>query len=553
MELKKYFQNPKTDSCKDLLDQISILNKAVKSLVDINMARIPGLVEKFEKYLEKSTIPYKEQDPKKVMLELANYFKGAVRWHHPWTMINITPPPLLPSIAATTITMLFNPNLAIDVSCGGLGLTELEMVKHLSSLVGWDWRKSYGVFTFGGRGTDLYAIKVALQKSCPEFMENGVHGRVAISSTTECHPCHIENCDWLGLGKKNCLRLPVDSVGVLDLKEAEKILSSYLSSEGKLVCIMISGGSTLNYAVDPILRVVRMRNRLIKKFKLDYIPHIHVDSVIGWVWLFFKGYDFKKNSLRINPIAIKKIKSMYKSVSQIKYADSFGVDFHKTGFCPYLSSVFITRKKEWIDNLGTSKQPSIKELEFGNFAPFTYTLESSRPVNGSMAAIAAVKSLGVRGFQKLVSGLVTSAEIARVNLDKMSGFATVNPEAKGFATLFIVLPPKIRITYKELRKVEEELAIKIAEYNHKFYLFLLEKQMTEGSPIALDYVSGYETTSTGIKLGVIKMYVVSPYCNEQSMNKLLKTLIILRREFNLVADNFIPKACPYRPKPLVLR
>ncbi|GAG82912.1 unnamed protein product, partial [marine sediment metagenome] len=61
------------------------------------------------------------------------------------------------------------PNLAIDVSCGGLGLTELEMVKHLSSLVGWDWRKSYGVFTFGGKGTDLYAIKVALQRSCPEY------------------------------------------------------------------------------------------------------------------------------------------------------------------------------------------------------------------------------------------------------------------------------------------------------------------------------------------------------------------------------------------------
>lgn len=553
MDLKKYFQDPKTDSCEDLLDQISVLDKAVKSLVDVNMARIPGLVEKFEKYLEKSTIPYKEQDPKKVMLELANYFKGAVRWHHPWTMINITPPPLLPSIAATTITMLFNPNLAIDVSCGGLALTELEIVKHLSSLVGWNWKESHGVFTFGGKGTDLYAVKVALQKNCPEFMENGIHGRVAISSTAQCHPCHVEVCDWLGLGKKNCLRLPVDSLGILDLKEAEKILASYLTTGGKLVCIMLSGGSTLNYSVDPILKVVKMRSRLIRKFKLNYIPHIHVDSVLGWVWLVFNGYDFRKNPLKINEIAIKKIESMYKRIYQIRYADSFGVDFHKTGFCPYLSSVFITRKRQWIDNLGASKQPSIKELEFGNFAPFTYTLESSRPANGSISALAALKSLGIRGFQKLISGLVTSAEIARVSLDKMPGFATVNPEAEGLAALFIVLPPKIKITYRQLKRTKEELAIKIAEYNHKFYLFLLEKQMTEGSPIALDYVSGYETTSAGIKLGVIKMYVVSPYCNEESMNKLLEALIILKTNFDLVADKFTPRACPYRPKPLVLR
>ncbi len=69
------------------------------------------------------------------MEEISRLFKGAVRWHHPGTMINITPPPLIPAIAATTMTMLFNPNLAIDVSCGGLSVAELEVVKHLTNLL----------------------------------------------------------------------------------------------------------------------------------------------------------------------------------------------------------------------------------------------------------------------------------------------------------------------------------------------------------------------------------------------------------------------------------
>jgi glutamate/tyrosine decarboxylase-like PLP-dependent enzyme len=551
--LKKYFQDPKNDSINELQKQISSLDGAVKKISNVKLARIPGLTGKYESYLEKSKIPQTEQDPDRVLKDFARYFKGAVRWHHPWTMINITPPPLIPSVAATAVTMLYNPNLAIDVSCGGLGLTELEVIKHISDLVGWDWRKSFGVFTFGGKGTDLYGAKVALRRNLPETMDKGVRGKVAISSTAQCHPCHVEICDWLGIGKENCFRLDTDSSGRVDLEKAEKTISSYLSKGGKLVCIMLSGASTLNYAVDPILKVVRMRDRLVKKYKLSYKPHVHVDAVLGWVWLFFKNYDFDSNPLGIDQKSLAKLKKMYRAVAQLKYDDSFGVDFHKTGFCPYLSSLFMVRKKEWIDNLGTSKQPTISELEFGNSAPFTYTLESSRPANGSVSALIALKVLGYQGFQKLISDLVSVAEKARREFNLIPGFKTVNPEAMGFATLFMVLPPEIDLSYKKILEENEKKASRIAEYNYKFYLFLLEKQTSEGSPIALDYVSGYETNRVGIKIGVMKMYVVSPFCTHEQMDRLLKELKKYKKQFDQVEDHFVPKACPYRPKPLVLR
>ena len=225
LKLNKYFLDPSNDSCDELINQIKVLDGSIKKLGKANQARIPGVVsEKYENYLKKSSIPEKNQNPEKVMKDISQLFKGAVRWHHPGTMINITPPPLIPAIAATTMTMLFNPNLAIDISCGGLSVTELEVVKHMATLVNWDWRKAFGVFTFGGKGTNLYAVKAALNKCYPDFKEKGVHGKIAITSTEQGHPCHIEVCDWLGLGRSSCLRLPLDASGRIDVVKAEKIM-----------------------------------------------------------------------------------------------------------------------------------------------------------------------------------------------------------------------------------------------------------------------------------------------------------------------------------------
>lgn len=554
LKLKKYFLDPETDNCSNLLGQIKALDNAIKKLGKANQARIPGVVsEKYESYLKKAFIPERSQDPKKVMKDISGLFKGAVRWHHPGTMINITPPPLLPAIAATTMTMVFNPNLAIDVSCGGLSVAELEVVKHMATLVNWDWEKAFGVFTFGGKGTNLYAVKAALNKYNPHFKEKGVSGKIAITSTQQGHSCHIEVCDWLGLGSSSCIRLPLDASGRIDINKAEDIISSFLADGGELPCMIVNGGTTLHNTVDPIKKMVQLRDKLVEKFKLNYVPHLHVDSVLGWVWLFFKDYDFKKNPEKIDEIALEKLRNMYDRLSEIQFADSFGVDFHKTGFCPYLSSVFIAKDKKLIDDLGISKQPALSELQFGNYSPFTYTLESSRPLNGPVSALVALKSLGMNGFRELVSGLVANSERMKIKFDALKDFSVVNRSDENFVTLFIITPPELSYDYQKVLDSPVDAAVKIAEYNHKFYLFLLEKQIIDGSPLAIDFVSGYETTKSGIKLGVMKMYPVSPYFNRQYVNNLVRQLVAFKKEFDKVADNFKPKACPHIPKPLVLR
>jgi len=54
-------------------------------------------------------------------------------------------------------------------------------------------------------------------------------------------------------------------------------------------------------------------------------------------------------------------------------------------------------------------------------------------------------------------------------------------------------------------------------------------------------------------MGIMKMYPVSPYFDKRYVDKLVKQLLVFKSEFDKVADNFKPKACPHVPKMLVLR
>ena len=55
-------------------------------------------------------------------------------------------------------------------------------------------------------------------------------------------------------------------------------------------------------------------------------------------------------------------------------------------------------------------------------------------------------------------------------------------------TLFVITPLTITLKYKEILDSTDDIVAKIAEYNHKFYLFLLEKQIIGGSSLAIDFL-----------------------------------------------------------------
>ena len=84
---------------------------------------------------------------------------------------------------------------------------------------------------------------------------------------------------------------------------------------------------------------------------------------------------------------LTKIKNLNRLVSRVKFADSVGIDFHKTGFCPYASSLFLTKNSDEIYKLNNKKPIPLEEVEYGSYSPSTYTLELSRSSIGPISAL----------------------------------------------------------------------------------------------------------------------------------------------------------------------
>jgi len=524
----------KTEAVRAIAQYLAMFADGTLKYVDENRATLKGGVERYKKFLDAESLPVNSECPEEVVKQLSKYFQRAVQWEKAETMINITPPANLVSIASSAYVNLFNPNFAQDEVSGYLLATELVVTKFLAELVGWDVKKAGGVFTFGGKGINLYAGKIGLVKAVPNVRRLGVGNSQTIIITTEkSHPCNFEICDWLGIGSDFCLSLPTTIAnGQMDLNILEGTLREKLRNGVRIGCIIVNGGTTNEVIVDPIKEIVEIRDKLVLEFNLDYVPHVHVDSVIGWIWLVYKHYDFKRNRLHMSQAELAKMSAMRDKISELKYADSFGVDFHKTGFCPYISSCIMVNNKADLQALGGKSAYDIDSLKHGEYAPFEWTLELSRGSCGPISAYTAFKLFGLEGFQELIYNMFSNGEYIRNLLNTKNDFDVINNETEGFATLFVILPPTKTLRYNDYTKLDEVDVKTLLDYNQQFFLFLLNKYETGKIGFRITFSKNYTPLGAKVKTGCLKIYQASPIVTKEKIYKTINQLIELKKEFD---------------------
>lgn len=292
-----FFLEPDYSNILTLTDMFNYLHNQVSNMIDSSYPLVNGNIVDYSHFLNGRSIPQNQQEWKKVFKQFSELFQKSVIWQNPMTAINITPPVNIPATVAAFYSALFNPNFAKDESCGMLVTAEMLTIKYLSELVGWNPEKSSGIFTFGGKGTNLYAVKMGLNKCNPSHSDTGTTQNEIVISNDKAHPCHSEVCNWLGIGSHSCVKVKTDENGQMDIEEFEKFLRHSILSGKKIACIILNGGTTNEVIIDKISEIVRIRDRFVAEYQLNYIPHIHVDAVIGWAWLFFKSYDYEKNPI----------------------------------------------------------------------------------------------------------------------------------------------------------------------------------------------------------------------------------------------------------------
>lgn len=551
--MEKYFAKNKTEETIQIVNAFSELNEKVNKYINKEeMPILDGEIGLYNEFIKEKHLPQNGNNISDVLTDFSKFFQRSVLWENPGTMINITPPANIASIVSSFYTSLYNPNFAQDESSGYLMATELIVSKYLAEMIGWNTSKARGIFTFGGKGTNLYATKIGIKKALPNVIDEGVNGsKIVVFSNEKGHPCHKEVCDWLGLGKSACMRLPVDKNGQVIIEELEKQLKDCINTGNKIGCIILNGGTTNEIIIDPIKKIVSLRDKLVKEHNLDYVPHIHVDAVIGWAWLFFKYYDFAKNELNMTGAELAKIYSMKEKIIEMKYADSFGADFHKTGFCPYVSSIFMAKDFNDVVGLGNKTDKGIENLKFGEYSPFEYTLELTRSSIGPVSAYTAFESFGVKGFQKMIYNIFSNSEFIRGYLQTKSNFEVINIDTEGFATLFIITPIGETKKYIDYVSGDSENLNKLVDYNHNFYLFCLKMLEEKKVHFKITFSKSYKPFGAINPTGALKMYPTSPIVKKEEIKKCLDEIIATKKIYDksnliLKEDRDIPIDYVYR-------
>ncbi len=466
-----------------------------------------------------------------VTQELVEYCEGLTLWGHPRTQQNVVPPVTISSLIGVLLSSLYNPNLAWDEYSHRVALAEVEVVTMLSALLGYDPERAGGVFTFGGTGTTLYGMKLGLEKALPGSMDQGIREDAMLFASDGSHYCRYNIAGWLGLGAKNLVTIPSTGMNAMDVDELRKHASHALKSGRKIGGIIVTLGTTDAFGLDDIRAITTLRDELVQEFQLPYVPHIHADAVIGWAWSVFADYPFEDNPLGFRPRTLRALAGAGHYIQHLSCADSIGIDFHKPGFAPYISSLLLVKEQDDLARLRRPQEQMPYLYQFGDHRPGMYTLETSRSGAGTLAALANLKLFGKEGLRVIIGHIVEMAQLLREHLESHACTTVLNRDNFGTVTLFRAYPDGVdtfKIKEKEMQDpAYRDMLLQHNEYNRKIYDFLHQEGMA-GRGVMLSLTDCYRKTDYGEPIVALKSFILSPFVDKENVEMVVKKVLEAR-------------------------
>lgn len=463
--------------------------------------------------------------------QLAERLTGLHQSGHAASQLNVTPPPSTASIIGVLLAAIANPNLCSDESGRGLLAAENEAAAMTARLVGYDPDLAGGCFTFGGAGTTLYGVKVGLEKAQPDSMHSGVLPGAVVLASRACHYSALNAAAWLGIGEQNVLLAPCNDDGSVRIEALAAAAKGAITEGRRIAAIVATLGSTDAFALDDLAAIDALRERIVQEHSLAYRPHLHADAVAGWAWAAFNDYNFERNELGFCPRTRRALAAARERVRHLPLADSLGVDFHKTGFAPYVSSLVLFRDRRDLDLIRRSPATTPYLYQSPGDHPGLFTLETSRGAAGPMAALASLLALGKEGLRSLIGHAVEMAGVLRSALAEHPEFAIVNDCNVGSVTLFRVYPPgadaKALFRRELTESAYERQALAVNQLNRAVGERLRAEALA-GRAVLLSMTACGRMTAGGEPLAALKSYVLSPFCNQETMLAIIPAVLAAR-------------------------
>ncbi len=527
--LRESFPQPTSDRKHDAYFVFSILRALDR--VDSMKSTVPilGQRQPLDYHAASSTtLPATPSTLEAVTDLLAQQLEGVTIVGHPLSHTNVNGVPSIAAIIGSLLPTIYNPNMVTDASGRGLVVTEQAVVAMIANMVGYAPQDASGVFTFGGTGTNLYGARIGIEKAFPGAMQSGLPPGGVLLASDQSHYCRASVAGWLGLGEDNAIAVRTHTNNEMDLEALEQAARAAIESGKRIICIIATMGTTDSFGIDDLQAIVEIRNRLVDDYELKYVPHVHADAVIGWAWSVFNDYDFDANPLGFRDRAKRALSAVSRRMSQLALADSFGIDFHKTGFAPYISSLFMVRSRADLSLLRRDAEQMPYLFNTGQQHPGTFTLETSRGGSGILAAFASLQLLGTAGLQSLLGHIVDVTQQLREILEGHSTTSVVNDQNFGTVTLFRVYPEGVDTwAIKERERSDPGFGDQLREYNeyNRRIFHHLQEQAFLGNAPLVSLTDCYRTSDFGDPIVAMKSYIMSPFAEYEHARQLLDSVI----------------------------
>jgi L-2,4-diaminobutyrate decarboxylase len=503
-----------------------------------------------------------------VIADLVGLFNGMPNWNHPQTMSNVIPPANTAAIVGATLCQIFSPNLVEGEYSWNVARAEIESAAMLAQLIGWDPHSSGGVFTYGGAGCHFYGAKLALTSVLGrDTRYTGIREDGQILVSRSAHAARQNSSDWTGLGMNNVREIEVDENNEMSVPHLREVMQQCRREGKPVVMVVCTMGTTDAFAVDPIAEV-RAAIDGYENAKGYPKPFLYADAVIGWSWLAFGGYDFAANALGFSAEALRAIESNYRQIEPIHHADAIGVDFHKTGWTPYSSSLFMVRDYGRFTSLMDRPTPPYLQ-DRTDYNPYQFTLEVSRSGASAMSAWATLRLFGREGFRVMLGRIIEVKLYFRDLLDRSNGLVCVNPDNHGFVTLFRVYPRHVDAKAQYERELNDPAAREeLLHYNtlqqrvaNKLFAMLRDPAQREAgweNPPYVGFTSGFRPPNYApdehdgrYRMYALKAFPMSPNANELSMmvvrNYVAKARDLAVEELLAEDDEWVVDQAPPEP------
>jgi len=531
--LRKAFPQPVSDPVHDgyvvfsilrALDQVDALKSQAPILgqtTEPDYARaLRGRVEESGRTLE-AVIP-----------ELVGYLQGMYIWGHPRSQINVVPNPSIASIISVLLPLIYNPNLCSDESGRLFSEAEVAATAMAAALVGYDPARCGGLFTFGGTGGMLYGVKMGLEKAVPGAGRQGVKTDTVLLASRQSHYSCLNVASWLGIGQDNVVSVPTDLDNSIKLDVLEDQARRALERGQRIAAIVATMGSTDAFGIDNLRAIDALRRQLVVDYQLDYLPHVHADAVIGWAWSVFNDYDFRANPLSFRGRTVRALAAAQHDIGHLPLADSIGIDFHKTGYTPYISSLVLVKDAADFGLIARSRETMPYLYTSGQHHPGMYSLETSRSGIGPMAALANLRLFGKEGYRALLGHAVEMAEVLREMIEADANLTVLNGDNVGPVTLFRAYPDGVDTFSVKERELSDAAyrgeVLKHNEYNRRIFEQVHEEAL-KGHGVAISLTNCYRQTDFDDPIVALKSYVLSPFADETRMRSVVSHVLEARQ------------------------